>query len=251
MKFNFLLINTKTNFFAASPLDQFGSDDDGLAFFDIFLSFLGKRGYNFLELFGLLEIFDLSNYAGILMISGGFLLFDDEDAADSEWEENDAASVGMQSSILSANLIGMLPGVDTVTAEAALAFLFSISTIVTIVLLGISLHSVRFFSIIYPSGTPTLMIPFIIVIEFISYISRAVSLGMRLFANMFAGHSLVKILMSFGWLFLNSALPVLGIPVYALLVVIFFMEVGIAYLQSYVFSALSSMYLEDAIALGH
>lgn len=104
----------------------------------------------------------------------------------------------MQSSILSANLIGMLPGIDTVTAEAALAFLFSISTIVTIILLGISLHSVRFFSIIYPSGTPTLMIPFIIIIEFISYISRAVSLGMRLFANMFAGHSLVKILMSFG-----------------------------------------------------
>jgi ATP synthase subunit 6 len=149
----------------------------------------------------------------------------------------------MQSSILSANLIGMLPGIYTVTAEAALAFLFSISTITTIILLGISLHSVRFFSIIYPPGTPTLMIPFIVVIELISYGSRAISLGMRLFANMFAGHSLVKILMSSGWLFLNSALPFLGIPVYVLLVIIFFMEVCIAYLQSYVFSALSSMYL--------
>jgi F-type H+-transporting ATPase subunit a len=78
-----------------------------------------------------------------------------------------------------------------------------------------------------------------------------VSLGMRLFANMFAGHSLVKILMSFAWLFLNSALPILSIPVFILLLAIFLMEVGIAYLQSYVFSALSSMYLEDVILLGH
>jgi len=95
------------------------------------------------------------------------------------------------------------------------------------------------------------MAPFIILIEFVSYVSRAVSLGMRLFANMFAGHSLVKILMSFAWLFLNSMLPVLSIPVFILLLAIFLMEVGIAYLQSYVFSALSSMYLEDVILLGH
>jgi F-type H+-transporting ATPase subunit a len=81
--------------------------------------------------------------------------------------------------------------------------------------------------------------------------ARAVSLGMRLFANMFAGHSLVKILMSFAWLFLTSALPFLSIPVFALLLVIFLMELGIAYLQSYVFGALAAMYFEDVIALGH
>jgi F-type H+-transporting ATPase subunit a len=81
--------------------------------------------------------------------------------------------------------------------------------------------------------------------------ARAVSLGMRLFANMFAGHSLVKILMSFSWLFLTSALPILSIPVLILLVVIFFMEVGIAYLQAYVFGALTYMYFEDVIVLGH
>jgi F0F1-type ATP synthase membrane subunit a len=66
---------------------------------------------------------------------------------------------------------------------------------------------------------------------------------MRLFANMFAGHSLVKILMSLAWLFLNSVFPVLSIPVFVLLLGIFMMEVGIAYLQSYVFSALVAMYL--------
>ena len=86
---------------------------------------------------------------------------------------------------------------DTPTSEASLTFLFSISTVVSLILIGFTLHSMRYLSIIYPTGTPTAMAPFIILIEFVSYTSRAVSLGRRLFANMFAGHSLVKILMSF------------------------------------------------------
>jgi F-type H+-transporting ATPase subunit a len=145
----------------------------------------------------------------------------------------------------------MFPGVETTTSDASLTFMLSISTIISVTLLGFSLHSIRYVTILYPTGTPTIMAPFIIMIEFISYIARAVSLGMRLFANMFAGHSLVKILMSLAWLFLNSALPVLSIPVFILLAAIFFMEVGIAYLQSYVFTVLSAMYLEDALSLGH
>jgi len=145
----------------------------------------------------------------------------------------------------------MVPGVETTTSDASLTFMLSIATIITITLLGFSLHSIRYVTILFPTVTPTVMAPFIILIEFVSYIARAVSLGMRLFANMFAGHSLVKILMSFAWLFLNSALPILGIPVIILLVGIFMMEVGIAYLQSYVFSALVAMYMEDAISLGH
>jgi F-type H+-transporting ATPase subunit a len=68
---------------------------------------------------------------------------------------------------------------------------------ITLILIGFSLHSIRYFSILLPGGTPLIMAPFIILIEFVSFIARAVSLGMRLFANMFAGHSLVKILMSF------------------------------------------------------
>jgi ATP synthase subunit 6 len=91
----------------------------------------------------------------------------------------------------------MIPGIETSTSDASLTFMLSISTIIIISLIGFSLHSIRFFSLLYPTGTPTIMAPFIILIEFISYIARAVSLGMRLFANMFAGHSLVKILMSF------------------------------------------------------
>lgn len=93
--------------------------------------------------------------------------------------------------------MGMIPGVETTTSDASLTFMLSISTLVFVILVGLTLHGVRYFAILYPTGTPTAMAPFIILIEFVSYAARAVSLGMRLFANMFAGHSLVKILMSF------------------------------------------------------
>lgn len=104
---------------------------------------------------------------------------------------------GLHSMLFTANLIGMVPGIGTITSDATFTFFLSFSTIISVILFGFTLHSVRFFAIIYPSGTPIVMAPFIILIEFISYLARAVSLGMRLFANMFAGHSLVKILMSF------------------------------------------------------
>jgi len=193
----------------------------------------------------------LSDWIAIILGNAGVFIFDDEDADGSEWEEADVTTSSVQAAIFTSNVVGMVPGVETITSDASLTFMLSIATMVTVVLIGVSLHSVRYFSILYPTGTPTVMAPFIISIEFVSYVARAVSLGMRLFANMFAGHSLVKILMSFAWLFLNSALPVLSIPVFILLLGIFMMEVGIAYLQSYVFSALSAMYLEDVISLGH
>jgi hypothetical protein len=237
-----------------SPLDQFGDDEDVVGLLDNALTdILPDGGYleDLIDFTGFSEIDNLGDWVTILLAGGGTVIFDDEDSSDSEWEESDMASSGMQASVFSTNLLGMIPGIETTTSEASLTFLFSISTMVTFILIGFSIHGVRYLSILYPTGTPTVMAPFIILIEFVSYVSRAVSLGMRLFANMFAGHSLVKILMSFAWLFLGSALPVLSIPVFVLLLAIFLMEVGIAYLQSYVFSALSCMYLEDVILLGH
>jgi len=95
------------------------------------------------------------------------------------------------------NIFGMLPGIETITSEASVSFTLSFVTLITVVLIGFTIHGIRFMSILYPTGTPTVIAPFIILIEFISYVARAISLGMRLFANMFAGHSLVKIIMSF------------------------------------------------------
>ena len=230
-----------------SPLDQFGADSFGGEFVSLFVcGFL-----DILDIFNLAEILDVSFLEGLVSTFIGQFFFEDDDCADSEWEDNDMNTAGIQSSLLVSNVVGMIPGVETTTSDAALTFFYSISTITTLILLGFALHNARYFSILFPTGTPIAITPFIILIEFVSYMARAVSLGMRLFANMFAGHSLVKILISFAWLFLTSAFPFFSIPVFALLLIIFFMEVGIAYLQSYVFGALAAMYFEDVIALGH
>jgi len=240
---------------AASPLDQFGDDDDDvLNMLDFsFLDNIPGAAYldDLLDWSALSEVDSLADILALTLSNAGVFIFDDEDSDSSEWEDGDMSTSSIQAAIFTANIMGMIPGVETTTSDASMTFMLSIATIVTITLLGFSLHSVRYVTLLYPTGTPTVMAPFIILIEFVSYIARAVSLGMRLFANMFAGHSLVKILMSFAWLFLNSALPVLSIPVFILLLGIFMMEVGIAYLQSYVFSALAAMYMEDAISLGH
>jgi len=230
-----------------SPLDQFGADSFGGEFVSLFVcGFL-----DILDVFNLTEILDISFLEGLVSTFIGQFFFEDDDCADSEWEDNDINTAGIQSSLLVSNVVGMIPGVETTTSDAALTFFYSISTMTTLILLGFALHNARYFSILFPTGTPIAITPFIILIEFVSYMARAVSLGMRLFANMFAGHSLVKILISFAWLFLTSAFPFFSIPVFALLLIIFFMEVGIAYLQSYVFGALAAMYFEDVIALGH
>ena len=228
-------------------MDQFGADSFGGEFVSLFVcGFL-----DILDVFNLTEILDISFLEGLVSTFIGQFFFEDDDCADSEWEDNDINTAGIQSSLLVSNVVGMIPGVETTTSDAALTFFYSISTMTTLILLGFALHNARYFSILFPTGTPIAITPFIILIEFVSYMARAVSLGMRLFANMFAGHSLVKILISFAWLFLTSAFPFFSIPVFALLLIIFFMEVGIAYLQSYVFGALAAMYFEDVIALGH
>jgi ATP synthase subunit 6 len=230
-----------------SPLDQFGADSFGSELINLLMcGFLDS-----LDIFNLDELLDASFLQGLISTSGGIYFYEDDDCADSEWEDNDINVAGIQSSIFISNTLGIVPGMETTTADASLTFFYSISTIVTLILLGFSIHGVRYFSILFPTGTPIIITPFIILIEFVSYIARAVSLGMRLFANMFAGHSLVKILISFAWLFLTSSVPLLSLPVFVLLLVIFLIELGIAYLQSYVFGALTAIYFEDVIALGH
>jgi F0F1-type ATP synthase membrane subunit a len=95
------------------------------------------------------------------------------------------------------------------------------------------------------------MIPFIISIEIISYIARAISLGMRLFANMFAGHALVKILLAFSMQFLGSVTAYSAILSFAVVIVITLMEIGIAFLQAYVFGALVTLYFIDMARMEH
>ncbi len=153
--------------------------------------------------------------------------------------------------ILIANLLGMIPYSFTVTSHIIITFGLSLSIFIGVTLIGFYTHRVHFFSILLPSGTPLLLSFFLVVIELISYIARAFSLAIRLFANLMSGHSLLKILAGFAWTMLS-----IGGVFYLLslipLVVVFAvtgLEVGIAMLQAYVFTILTCLYLNDAIHL--
>lgn len=176
-----------------SPLDQFGADSFGTDIID----FLTCDFLDSLDVLNFNELFDVSLLQGLLSSFVSAYFSDDEDCEDSEWEDNDMNISSIQSSIFISNAMGMIPGLETTTADGASTFFYSFSTMTTLMLVGFALHNLRYLAILFPAGTPIAMTPFIIVIEFVSYMARAISLGLRLFANMFAGHSLVKILMSF------------------------------------------------------
>ena len=151
------------------------------------------------------------------------------------------------------NIIGMFPFGFTLTSHIILTFFFSFSIFLGINILGVLTHKVKFMGLFLPSGTPFLIMPFLFLIELLSYFSRLFSLAIRLFANMMSGHTLLKILTSFlfssfslGGVFLFvNVLPIV------ILHVIIFMECCIAVLQVYVFVVLSCLYIHDITDVSH
>ena len=150
------------------------------------------------------------------------------------------------------NCIGMIPYSFTVTSHFAVTFGLSVSLFIGVTLIGFQTHGLHFLSLLLPKGAPLALAPLLVVLELVSYCFRALSLGVRLFANMMAGHTLVKIIAGFGWKLLcsGSAIGVLvsGIP----MVIVFALtglEIGVALLQAYVFTILLCIYLNDAINL--
>ena len=99
--------------------------------------------------------------------------------------------------LLSANLIGMIPYSFTATSHLVVTFGLSLSLFIGITIVGFQHHGLHFFSFLLPKGAPLILAPLLVVLELVSYCFRAVSLGVRLFANMMAGHTLVKIISSF------------------------------------------------------
>lgn len=99
--------------------------------------------------------------------------------------------------ILISNLVGLIPYSMTITSFLVLTLFLSLTCFIGLNIIGLKIHKFKFFSLFVPDGTPFVLIPFLIVIEFISYIARVASLSIRLFANMMAGHTLLKILSSF------------------------------------------------------
>jgi len=159
--------------------------------------------------------------------------------------------------ILFSNLIGLIPYGFTVTSHIILTFCIAFSMFVGITILGFKLHKLVFFSLFFPSGTPAGLAGLIVGIEVISYLSRPISLSIRLCANMIAGHILLKIVASFIWtiffmLTKTFSVIIAGIIVLipmSLLLVLIGLELAIAFLQAYVYVLLLCIYLNEGLHL--
>ena len=147
------------------------------------------------------------------------------------------------------NVLGMVPFSITVTSHLILTLFFSLSFFLGHNIIGICYHRELFFNIFLPSGVPIFIIPLLILIEYISYISRIFSLAIRLFANMLSGHILLKILIAFIWSLATTSIFHWFWEIIPLILVfiVICLEICIAFLQAYVFTVLLGIYLNDII----
>lgn len=149
--------------------------------------------------------------------------------------------------ILFCNLIGMIPFTFTVTSHIIVTFALALVVFVGVTIIGFARHGLRFLGLFVPSGVPLALLPVLVPIEVISYFVRPISLSVRLFANMMAGHTMLKVFAGFviglgiagGWAPLLFIVALTGL------------EIGIAVLQAYVFTILTCLYLNDAVHLHH
>ena len=146
--------------------------------------------------------------------------------------------------VLVGNLLGMTPYSFTFTSHIIVTFALAFAIFAGVTILGFCKHGMHFFSFFLPPGTPWMMAPLLVPIEVISYLSRPISLSVRLFANMLAGHTLLKVIASFiGLLGIYGVLPL------ALVTALTGLEILIAFLQAYVFAILTCLYINDALKL--
>ncbi len=153
--------------------------------------------------------------------------------------------------VLLCNLIGMIPYSFTVTSHLIITFALSLTIYIGFNIIGIKKHKLNFLNLLLPSGANIFLVPLLVPIELISYIFRAISLPVRLFANMMAGHTLLKVIAGFAWTMLNvNAVIFIAhfIPL-ILLVILVSIELGVAVIQAYVFTILTCIYINDALNL--
>jgi F-type H+-transporting ATPase subunit a len=154
--------------------------------------------------------------------------------------------------ILILNLFGMIPYGFTVTSHIAITAALAAVVIGTVIIYGLLRHGAHFFGLFAPSGVPAWLLPLLVAIEVISFVSRPISLSVRLFANMLAGHIALKIFAGFVATLLTAGFWSILAPLpLALTVALTALEVLVAVLQAYVFATLTSIYLNDALHPGH
>ena len=149
--------------------------------------------------------------------------------------------------ILFGNMLGMIPYSFTFTSHVIVTFAMALTVFIGVTILGFVKHGIKYLELFVPKGVPIILLPLIVIIEIISYLSRPVSLSVRLFANMMAGHTMLKVFGGFvislgllgGWLPLGFSVALTGL------------EILVAFLQAYVFAILTCIYLNDALNLHH
>jgi F-type H+-transporting ATPase subunit a len=153
--------------------------------------------------------------------------------------------------ILFANLVGLVPYSFGATTQFALTLGLSSTIVLGTTFLGLSLHGLKFFSLFVPAGTPLVLVPLLVVIETVSYTARALSLGIRLAANLISGHILLKIIATFSWHMASSSLLGFLLTPFPILLLsaLYVLEAGVAFLQAYVFLLLTLSYIKDTMAL--
>lgn len=153
--------------------------------------------------------------------------------------------------ILFGNLLGVFPYFFTFTSHIAVTMALSLFVFMLVTVVALREHGMHFFSYFVPPGVPGLLIPLMVLIEVISYLSRIISLSVRLFANMMAGHVMLKVFGSF--IVMLGGLGVIGYPAAGLSLAVNTMLIGfellVACLQAYVFAVLTCIYLHDAVHL--
>lgn len=153
--------------------------------------------------------------------------------------------------ILINNLVGMVPYSFAPTSHFILTFSLSFTIVIGATILGFQIHALKFFSLLVPSGCPLGLLPLLVLIEFISYLSRNVSLGLRLAANVLSGHMLLNILSGFTFNIMSKGFIYffLGLLPLAFIIAFSGLEIGIAFIQAQVFVVLSSAYIKDGLEL--
>ena len=149
--------------------------------------------------------------------------------------------------VLFCNMFGMIPYTFTVTSHIIVTFILASFIFIGVTIIGFIKHGFGYLKLFVPSGVPAVLLPLIVVIEIISYLSRPISLSLRLFANIMAGHTMMKVFGGFvislglvgGWLPLSFSVALTGL------------EILVAFLQAYVFAILTCIYLNDALNLHH
>jgi F-type H+-transporting ATPase subunit a len=156
--------------------------------------------------------------------------------------------------VLTLNMFGLIPYAFTVTSHIIITAALALTVFFTVLGYGLKRHGLHFFNLFVPKGVPIYILPMIVAIEILSFISRPISHSVRLFANMLAGHIALKVFAGF-IILLGGALGAIGwvggVLPFAMIVALTALETLVAFLQAYVFAILTCIYLNDAIHPGH